>query len=74
MLGCKIYFENCYFSDTDTDFSESEALSSMHISGQAKSPQANLSETDGGKNKFSFYTKFYQFFSAFNKIFVNKNY
>lgn len=38
-----------YLTDTDTDFSESEALSSLQISGQPKSPQANMSQTDGGE-------------------------
>lgn len=40
-----------WLTDTDTDFSESEALSSLQISGQPKSPQANMSETDGGESK-----------------------
>lgn len=42
---------------TDTDFSESEALSSLQISGQVKSPNANLSETDGEHHVIKIETK-----------------
>jgi adducin len=42
---------------TDTDFSESEALSSLQISGQHKSPQPNLSETDGEHHVIKIETK-----------------
>jgi hypothetical protein len=42
-----------FFIDTDTDFSESEALSSLQISGPVKSPPPVHSEPEEGKYRVS---------------------
>lgn len=46
-LKCTKLYLNDQISDTDTDFSESEGLSSLQISGQTKG--ANQSADESGK-------------------------